>query len=226
MDENNLKEKVTGVGLEYNTERTNVLFAQYGRNTKKLVDYALTIEDRNERNLAAKQIVATMEILNPKIRFIDEYKKVLWNHLAIMSSYKLDIDYPYEIIPEDEMKSKPEIIPIQKKRIKIRQYGKIIEQMVQIAIEMEDKEKQKDFIYTILIQMKRTYIEWNKDVVSDIVIFDDFRKLSENQLEVPKNFKLPHGYELRNKYKGVSSSATPTPTYQKRNKSNNYRKKR
>ncbi|MBN2664102.1 MAG: DUF4290 domain-containing protein [Bacteroidales bacterium] len=211
MDENIVKDKVTGEGLEYNTQRGSVVLSQYGRNIDKLVNHALTIEDRRKRNLAAEQIIAAMEILNPKIRFIDEYKKVLWNHLAMMSGHKLDVDYPYEIIPEDEIKSKPEAIPLIKKRIQKRQYGRIIGEMIKIAIEMTDEEEKKEFIQVILIQMKRTYIEWNKDVVSDDVIFDDFKKLSNNQLVLPVGFKLPQSYELRNKYKNVPNATAKRP---------------
>lgn len=207
MNENIVKGKITGVGLEYNTQRRAVILAQYGRNIHKLVDHALTIEDKQKRNLAAKQIIASMEILNPKIRFIDEYKKVLWNHLAMMSGHKLDVDYPYEIIPEDEIKSKPEAIPLIKKRIKKRQYGRIIGEMINIAIEMTDEDEKKEFIEVILVQMKRTYIEWNKDVVSDEVIFEDFKKLSNNKLTISEGFRLPQSYELRNKYKNVSNSS-------------------
>lgn len=208
MDEHIVKEKVTGEGLEYNTQRGKVNLSQYGRNIHKLVDHALTIEDRKKRNLAAQQIISAMEILNPKIRYIDEYKKVLWNHLAMMSGHKLDIDYPYEIIPEDEIKSRPEPIPLIKKRIKIRQYGRIIEGMIDAALEMTDEEMKKEFIEVILVQMKRTYIEWNKDVVSDDVIFNDFKKLSNNKLDLPDNFKLPQSYELRKQYKSSNNSSS------------------
>jgi len=226
MEEKILNEEITGEGLEYNTQRGKVILSQYGRNIHKLVAHALTIEDKKDRNLAAEQIIKAMEILNPKIRFIDEYKKVLWNHLAMMSGYQLDIDYPYEIIPEDEIKSRPEPIPLIKKRIKIRQYGRIIEAMIDTCLEMTDEEMKKDFIKVILVQMKRTYIEWNKDVVNDNVIFDDFKKLSRNELDIPERFKLPQSYELRNKYKKLSGS-TPSHTHKRgRRENNNYKGKR
>ncbi len=201
MEENNQMNltKITEEGLEYNTQRNQIVLGQYGRNIHKLVEYAMTIEDREERNRAAQQIVEAMEILNPKIRHIDDHKRILWNHLAIMSGYRLDIDYPYEIIKEEEIRSKPEPIPIIKKRIKKRQYGRIIENMVEIAKDMDDKEMQEEFIKIILLQMKRIYIDWNKDVVSDEVIFEDFRKISDHKLDVPPNFRLPQSYEIRNK---------------------------
>ncbi len=197
--ENNEVQNITGEGMEYNTQRSDVVMAQYGRNIHKLVEFALTLEDKGQRNLAAEQIVSAMEILNPKIKGIDEYKKVLWNHLAMMTDYKLDIDYPYDIIPEDQVKSKPEKIALIKDPIKKRQYGRVILEMIKTANEMTDQKLKEEFVQVILIQMKRTYIEWNKDVVKDEVIFEDFLKLSNHQLTVPEGFKLPQSYEIRNK---------------------------
>jgi len=153
-----------------------------------------------------EQIAKAMEILNPKVRYMDDYKKVIWNHLAIMSDFKLDIDYPFEIIKKEEIIAKPERIAVEKKRIKKRQYGRIIDKMIVIAKEMEDKEMQKDFIVEILLQMKRVYVVWNKDVVGDKVIFDDFKKISDNELEIPEGFVLPQSYEFRNKQQQNKSS--------------------
>lgn len=200
---------ITEEGLEYNTQRNKIIMAQYGRNIHKLVEYALLLDEKSDRLLAAEQIVKTMEILNPKVRFIDEYKKVLWNHLAIMSDYKMDIDYPYEIIQEDEIKSKPEKVETLKTRIKERQYGRIIDGMVQIALDMEDKDMQKEFVEVVLLQMKRIYIEWNKDVVNDQVIFNDFLKLCGNQLEIPEGYKLPQSYEIRSKQRNITNVNAP-----------------
>lgn len=214
-------EEITGEGMEYNTQRMDIAMTQYGRNIHKLVDFALTIQDKKRRNRAAEQIIIAMEILNPKIKGIDEYKKVLWTHLAMISNYKLDIDYPCEIIPEEEIKSKPQKIDLIKEPIKKRQYGRVIHKMIQQAIEMTDEELKKQFIQVILLQMKRTYIEWNKDVVKDEVIFEDFLKISNNQLEIPQGHKLPHSYEIRNKQK----QNTPLRKENKKSKKKNNRKK-
>ena len=199
MEDRNIS-KVTEEGLEYNTQRGKIVLTQYGRNIQKLVEYAMKIEDREERNNAALLIIEAMEILNPKIRAIDNYKQVLWNHLAMISDYKLDVDYPYEIIIKEEYNSKPEPIPLNKRRPKMRQYGLIIENMIKHAYEIEEKELQSAYIEMILVQIKRIYIEWNKDIVNDIVIFDDFKRLGGDKLEIPKDFKLPSAQEIRNKF--------------------------
>jgi hypothetical protein len=219
--ENNMKlSQLSEEGLEYNTQRNNIILSQYGRNIHKLIEYAMTIEKKEDRNAAALQIIEAMEILNPKVKYMENYKKVLWNHLAIMSNFKLDIDYPYDIIKEDEIKSKPEKIPVIKTPIKKRQYGRIIEEMIKIAINTEDKEMQKELVEAILLQMKRIYIDWNKDIVNDQVLFDDLLKLSDNKLSIPEGFKLPQTYEIRNKQRGNiinSKNTSNSKRYRKRN---------
>lgn len=202
-------------GMEYNTDRRDIKLTQYGRNIQKLVDYALTIEDKNERNEAAAQIVQAMEILNPKIRYIDNHKRILWNHLAMMSGYKLDIDYPYEIVPEDVVFSNPEQVPLDKTRVAKRQYGRIIEALINKAIEIEDKETQIEFVEIILVQMKRIYINWTKDVVSDDVIFEDFKKMAKYKLEIPENFKLPQSYEIKNRLRPNTSHSNSNNQHRK-----------
>jgi Domain of unknown function (DUF4290) len=209
-------------GMEYNTDRRGITLSQYGRNIQKLVTFALEIEDKDTRNRAAAQIIQAMEILNPKIRHIDNSKKILWNHLAIMSGHKLDIDYPFEIITKEEINSKPEAVPLTKKRIFKRQYGRIIENMIIKAIEVEDEELKIDFCKVILIQMKRIYVNWTKDVVSDDVIFEDFKKISNNQLTIPEKFRLPQSYEIHNRLRtNHSNPRTPTNNNQKKYRKRN-----
>ena len=142
---------------------------------------------------------------------MENYKKILWTHLAIISNYQLDIDYPYEIEIEKEIKTKPEPIEINKRPPRMRQYGIIVEKMIEQAKEIEDKKMQEAYVEMILIQMKRIYIDWNRDVVNDKVIFDDFKRLSGKGLEIPENFKLPSSYEIRNRY---------SRSYQKKYKKN------
>ncbi len=206
-------------GMEYNTDRRVIKLTQYGRNIQKLVNYAITIEDKEERNRAAAQIVQAMEVLNPKIKQIDNHKKILWTHLAMMSDFKLDIDYPYEIVTEEAISAPPETIPLRQNRMKNRQYGRVIENLINKAIEAEDKEIQNDFIEIILVQMKRIYVNWNKDVVNDEVIFDDFRRMSNHKLKVPENFKLPQSYEIKKR-------ATKSSSYNYSNNNNNKKYRR
>ncbi len=209
-------------GMEYNTDRRVIKLTQYGRNIQKLVNYAIKLEDREERNRAANQIVQAMEVLNPKIKQIDNYKEVLWSHLAMMSDFKLDVDYPYEVVTEEIISSPPESIPLGATRMKKRQYGRVIENLIDKALDVEDPEIQSDFIEIILFQMKRIYVNWNKDVVNDEVIFEDFRKMSNNKLKVPEDFKLPQSYEIKKRVvKNTNNNNNNNRNNNNRNKYNN-----
>ena len=94
--------------MEYNTQRKRMLIPAYGRTIQNMVDYAVTIEDRAERQRCANTIIAIMGNMFPHLRDIPEFKHKLWDHLAVMSDYKLDIDYPYEITQKSSFVRKPD----------------------------------------------------------------------------------------------------------------------
>ncbi len=175
-----------------------VLRARYGNNILKLIEYTKTIQDRNKRNQAARRIIEAMRIINKDITQIEDYEKILWNHLAILANYELDIDYPYPIIPAEDYNRKPEKIDYPNQNIRYRHYGKIIEEMIQKAIETEDEKLKEELVKSILIQMKRSYLMYAHagDYVKDDVILRDFERLSRGQLKVPKGFSFPHSKEL------------------------------
>ena len=81
---------------DYNTQRSKMVLPEYGRNIQKMVEYATQIEDKEERNKAARAIIAIMGNLNPHLRDVSDFKHKLWDHLFIISDFKLDIDSPYE----------------------------------------------------------------------------------------------------------------------------------
>ena len=46
--------------MEYNTQRKKLPLPEYGRSVQNMVDYALTIEDRAERQRCARTIIGIM----------------------------------------------------------------------------------------------------------------------------------------------------------------------
>lgn len=188
-------------GLEYNTQRQQIVLKQYGRNIQNLVYKAMEEPDRQKRLQMCYEIIEAMEIQNPKIKTIENYKQILWTHLAYISDFQLDVDYPYEIIKDLFRKeNKPEKIDLIKNQIAKRQYGRIIQEMVKKLDEIEDEELRQQLIENILLQMKKTYIEWGKENVLDQTIFDDFLEMCGHKYKIPENFSLPSSQELRNKY--------------------------
>lgn len=166
----------------YNTQRKRMALPEYGRSVQNMVDYALTIENREERQRCANTIVNIMGGMFPHLRDVPDFKHKLWDHLAIMADFKLDIDYPYEIVKPDYLNVKPERIPYSNGKIRYRHYGRSIEILIQKAVEMPEGDEKDQLICMIASHMKKDYITWNKDTVEDQKIFDDICEMSEGAI--------------------------------------------
>ena len=170
--------------MQYNTQQKKMPLPEYGRSIQNMVDHALTIEDRAERQRCANTIVNIMGGMFPHLRDVPDFKHKLWDHLAIMADFKLDIDYPFEIIRKDNLEVKPEPIPYPRTRIKYRHYGRTLEVLIDKACEMPEGDEKQNLIALICNHMKKDYMAWNKDMVDDRKINDDLRELSEGRLQM------------------------------------------
>ncbi len=168
--------------MKYNTQEKALPMPEYGRAVQKMVDHAITIEDRAERQRCANTIIAVMGNMFPQLRDVAEFNHKLWDHLAVMADFKLDIDYPYELADPSTLHPTPERIPYPKGNIRYRHYGHCIEEMMQKACEMPDGEERNELLRLIAAQMKKEYILWNKDNVEDSKIIEDIREYSNGQI--------------------------------------------
>jgi len=175
--------------MDYNTKRKKLPMPEYGRNIQNMVDHLFTIEDREKRNQSAQAVIDVMGNLYPYLRDVAEYKHKLWDHLAIMSDFKLDIDYPYEPPSPDILTEKPRKVSYNQHDIRLRHYGLITQKMIDAAIDMEGEE-QRILIEQTANQMKKLYLAWNKDSVEDEKIFLDLEELSGHKLKVPRDLQL------------------------------------
>lgn len=160
---------------------------EYGRSIQNMVDHALTIEDRAERQRCANTIINIMGSMFPHLRDVPDFKHKLWDHLAIMSDFKLDIDYPYEIIRKDNLDTKPDSIPYSNTKILYRHYGRTLEVLIKKAIEFPEGDERQNLIALICNHMKKDYLAWNKDTVDDRKIADDLAELSDGKLQLTEN---------------------------------------
>ena len=206
---------------DYNTGRKKMDLPEYGRNVQKMVDYTKTIEDRDERNKAARTIISIMGNLNPHLRDIADFKHKLWDHLAIISNFELDIDSPYETIERAKLIEKPNSLSYSQGGIRYKHYGKYMEQMIKKAVEMEEGEEKEALIHMLANHMKKSYLTWNKDSVEDEKIFDDLNLLagykvevSEIQLADSKNL-IPKEKEKEFKKPNSGSSRKQQKNYRK-----------
>jgi hypothetical protein len=176
--------------MDYNTQRKHLSLPEYGRNIQQMVNHLLEVEDRDERNKMAKAIIAVMGNMNPHLRDINDFKHKLWDHLHIMSDFKLDIDSPYPKPDISTIYEKPKIVPYPTKPIKYKHYGRSIEMMIAKAIEMEEGPQKEALTQLIANHMKKSFLIWNKDSVADEDIIRDMTELSNGQLTLPPDFKL------------------------------------
>ena len=123
---------------------------EYGRSVQNMVDHALTIEDREERQRCANTIVNIMGGMFPHLRDVPDFKHKLWDHLAIMSDFKLDIDYPFEIVKREELEMKPGKIAYPDKAIRYRHYGRFLESMIKKLSEMEEGEEKQALLQLLV----------------------------------------------------------------------------
>jgi len=182
--------------MDYNTSRKKLTLPEYGRNIQKLVEHAVSIEDRDERNKVAKAIISILGNMNPHLRDISDFKHKLWDHIAIMSDFKLDIDYPYEPPSLKKLTEKPKRMPYNVNKIKFRHYGRTIEKLIEKACEYEEGEEKEALIKLIANHMKKLFVTWNKETINDDLIISDLVKLSNEKLNIDKEMKLTETKEI------------------------------
>ncbi|HRG60046.1 MAG TPA: DUF4290 domain-containing protein [Bacteroidia bacterium] len=198
---------ITINSLEYNTDLPPLIISEYGRNIQKMVDFAITVQDREERNKVARAIIDVMGQLNPHLRDVNDFKHKLWDHLFIISKFQLDVDSPYPKPSPETFTTKPNIVPYPRNNIRFKHYGKVVEDMIQKAVEMEEGELKDAFIETIANVMKSFYITWNKDNVVDEVIFDQLQLISKGKIKIKEGMRLANRSDLqtRNIQQGQSN---------------------
>jgi hypothetical protein len=170
--------------MEYNTSRKKLVLPEYGRNIQRMVDLTKAEPDKEKRNAMAQAIIAIMGNMNPHLRDIVDFKHKLWDHLAIMADFELDIDSPYPEPEIETLQEKPEIVPYKTNDTKFKHYGKTIEKMVDVAVEMEEGEMKEILIQLVANHMKKSYLTWNKEAVEDLQIFKDLKIISKGKIDL------------------------------------------
>ena len=185
--------------MEYNTEREKIVISEYGRTIQVMIRHLMDIEDRKQRTEAAYFIVSVMAQMNPQVKESNDYQHKLWDHLHIIADYKLDVDGPYPVPTPEMQKKKPEHVGYQKNNIRYGHYGQYIYEVVKKVKEMEDGPKKQAILINIANQMKRDYLNWNRETVNDLLILDDLYKISGEEIVLPMDTKLIPTNEILNK---------------------------
>ncbi len=169
--------------LQYNTMRSQLAMPEYGRSVQQMVDHCLLIENRDERNACARAIIDTICRLNPQLRTNPEWRAKLWDHLAIMADFKLDIDWPEQTITAESLQSRPAKLPIPQSVIPKRVYGINIIKLIDTALAMDSDNPDRDeFVYLIACQMKKLLIAENPENATDKRVYNDLAELSNGMI--------------------------------------------
>ena len=200
------------------SQRTDLILPEYGRNIQQMVKHAVAIEDRAERTRCAKTIIDIMGNMFPYLRDVEGFKYKLWDHLAIMSEFKLDIDYPFEVVKPTTLQQKPEKIPYSTQRIRYMHYGRLLQTLIEKTVTYPEGERRQELIDLMANHMKKSYLTWNKEVVDDRKIFDDLRELSHGELDMnPESMTLTASRDIMNR----NRPANKNNNNKARNKNNN-----
>tara|TARA_R110002049_G_scaffold292275_2_gene476728 strand:- start:1340 stop:1990 length:651 start_codon:yes stop_codon:yes gene_type:complete len=170
--------------LEYNTEREHLIIPEYGRHMQKMINYAKSLETKEERNKVAKGIIAVMGNMQPHLRDVPDFQHKLWDQMFIMSNFELDADSPYEIPTKEIYEERPETLEYPQNFPKYRFYGNNIKTMIDVANTWEEGELKDALKYTIANHMKKCFLNWNKDTVEDDVIYDHLFELSGGKINL------------------------------------------
>lgn len=168
--------------MKYNTQERRLAMPEYGRCVQNMVNHALTIENRAERQRCANTIIKIMGNMYPLLKEMPDFKQKLWDHLAIMSNFKLDIDYPCEVVRPDSLSSAPDRIPYANGRIRYRHYGRFLENLIRKAVEMPEGPERSQLVHLIAIQMRKNFITWNKDSVEIRKLITDLEDYTDGAI--------------------------------------------
>ena len=200
--------------MEYNTSRPKMLIPEYGRNVQNMIDYAISIPNKEDRNKAALAIIEVMGQLNPHLRDVDDYRHKLWTHLFIMSDFKIDVDSPYPKPKQEEMEIKPDRLRYPKNKIRYGHYGHNVQKVIDNIVNIENDQEREIVTNRLANLMKKLYVSYNNEAVENEVILEQLVELSGGKLQLdnPEELTATHqilrsiGGSTTNQYKKKKSS--------------------
>lgn len=170
--------------MEYNTSRDKLILPEYGRNIQEMVHHALTIEDRDERSRCAATIAKTMLTLFPKLKEDDNYKQKVWDHIAMMADYKLDVDSPFPMPQKQEAATRPSVhMAYPMKDIRLRAYGSIVQDMLNAAVRADTEEERLQIAAMTAVYMKNLIIQGGKETNAEDRVCADMADMTNGALQ-------------------------------------------
>lgn len=174
-------------GLDYNTQREKLLLPEYGREVQKMVEHAKTLPTKEERQRCAETIIGIMDKMYPQSHENADYKQKLWDHLALMSNFELDIDYPYDVQQALQMRVKPEPLNYSTGNIPVRHYGKLTFELFDTLKNMPEGPERDELARYTANQMKRSLLQWSHGTADDQKVIDDLAHYTDGVISLDSN---------------------------------------
>ena len=171
-------------GLDDNTHREQLLMPEYGREIQKMVDYAVSLTDKSERQNCAQEIIRMMETKVPELHDNADFEQTLWDHLYLMSHKQLDIDWPFDVTAAEKLQEKPKAIPLPQEGMRLRHYGKLLEQLFEKLKTMPEGEERDALVFYTANQMKRNLMTWGHGSMSDEKVADDLARFTDGVIQL------------------------------------------
>ncbi len=176
-------------GLDYNTQREKLRLMAYGRNIQQLVEQCVALPTKTERQACAQQIIEVMKRAVPAQADTTDRQKTLWYHLALMSNFKLDIDYPYEIMHEDKMAIRPEKIEYSNKKAgnRVKHYGRLIFKLFDMLKTMPAGAERDALAMMVATQMYQCLLAWGMGTVDKEKVASDMARYTDGVIQLDVN---------------------------------------
>ncbi len=168
--------------MEYNTTRNHLVMREYGRHIQKMIEYLLTLEDKEVRQRNAYAVIELMGFLNPHLKNVEDLRHKLWDHLFLISDFRLDVESPYPIPTRETLKAKPDPLPYPKRYPKFSHLGKNLELVINKALKEDNPDKRQGFANAVAYYMKLAYNNWHKETVHDDAIQSELTSITSGQL--------------------------------------------
>lgn len=178
-------------GLDYNTQRTRLILPEYGREIQQMVDHAVGLPTKEERQLCAQTIISIMDRMSPDDKTAIDHDRKLWDHLALMSNFQLDIDYPYDVSQAAQIQEKPAPMEYPMQQIPVRHYGKMVFEMFEQLKTMEPGEERDALVSLTANQMRRNLMQWSHGSSDDEKVASDLARFTDGKIQLDlDNFRF------------------------------------
>lgn len=167
---------------------------EYGRGVQEMVAMAMKLPTKEERQKCAKAIIDTMLQLHPELKSQPKGEKKAWDHLAIMSHFELDIDYPYDISDAKASLQKPSPMPYPEVKRITRHYGAMVQTLIDKVVSMPEGRERQSLLATVANLMKKDIVQWGNISISNAEarVANDLANLSDGIIQLDPNFRFDY----------------------------------